>query len=535
MRTDAASTPQATATLRDYLHVVRRRKWIILQAVVLVPLAAVLFSLHQKPVYQASAQVLLSRQNLANTLNGIQDPGALIQSQTFAQTQADIAQSPQVAQRVLAKLQLKRTVQDFHSKTSVSPATNADVLTFTADDADRGLAIKLARTYAEQYRAYRHQLDTQALASARAQVQARIDQLPRRSGTLYASLVDREQQLSTMEALQTSNVAIVSEPTTAAQVAPRPKRNGALGLVLGLVLGLGLAFLRENFDTRVRSAQEVGERLGLPLLARVPEPSKALRAEDKLAMLAEPSGIQAEAYRMLRTNLEFTTLGREIRSVMITSAIEREGKSTTISNLAIALARGGQKVILVDLDLRRPYIEKFFDLRGRPGVTQVALGRAKIEDALVRVPITAIEPSERLRARYDTSRNGSTGVAGRLSVLGAGPIPPDPGEFVASAALSDVLHELRDLADIVLVDAPPLLHVGDALVLSAKVDAMLLAAKMETLRRPMLVDVNRLLETAPTQKLGFVVTGAEAEESYGYSYGYGYDYSPREPQSAEVS
>jgi Mrp family chromosome partitioning ATPase len=238
---------------------------------------------------------------------------------------------------------------------------------------------------------------------------------------------------------------------------------------------------------------------------------------------------------MLRTNLDSATLGREVRSIMVTSAVEQEGKATTISNLAVALARAGQRVILVDLDLRRPFIERFFDLRGRPGVTQVAIGRANLNDALVRVPISAIEPASRLRARYDTTANGQP--QGRLAVLGSGPIPPDPGEFVASQALTDVLEELREIADVVLVDAPPLLHVGDAMVLSAKVDAMILTAKIETVRRPMLTEVHRLLETVPALKLGFVATGAESEEGYGagYGYGYGYSYAPRqyEPRESE--
>jgi Mrp family chromosome partitioning ATPase len=246
----------------------------------------------------------------------------------------------------------------------------------------------------------------------------------------------------------------------------------------------------------------------------------------------EPSGSQAEAFRMLRTNLEFTTLGHEVRSVLITSAFEREGKSTTIANLAVALARSGRNVVLVDLDLRRPYLDKFFKLQGRPGITQVALGHVSLLDALVDVPITPIEPAPGVAVRYDLSRNGTTGVNGRLKVLGSGPIPPDPGEFVASTAISHVFAQLYDVADIVLVDTPPLLAVGDALVLSAKVDGLILAARLETVRRPVLDDLKRMLGSAPVRKLGFVVTGAEAEEAaYGYSYGYGssvgYSYQPR--------
>jgi Mrp family chromosome partitioning ATPase/capsular polysaccharide biosynthesis protein len=536
VRTSGSSSaqPQGVATLRDYLQVVKRRKWVIVQAVVLVPLAAVLFSLQQTPKYQATADVLLSRQNLANSLNGIQDPTASTQADRLAQTQADLARSSAVAELTLDALDLRdRTPAEFLGQSTVAAKTNADILEFTVTDVDKGLVVRLAKTYAQQYRAYRHELDTKALEDARAALEQRIKAMGDERGALYASLVEREQQLRTMEALQTSNAFVINAPDRAVQVSPRPKRNGALGLILGLFLGVGLAFLREALDTRVRSAQEIGERLGLPLLARIPEPPKNLRAENKLVMLAEPTGVPAEAFRMLRTNLDFATLGRDVKSIVMTSAVEQEGKSTTVANLAVALARAGQKVILVDLDLRRPFVDKFFDLRGRPGITQVAIGRATLNEALVRVPITAIEPAARARSRYDRNANGAP--QGRLAVLGSGPIPPDPGEFVASQALTEVLEELRDIADVLLVDAPPLLHVGDAMVLSAKVDAMILAAKIETIRRPMLNEVHRLLENVPALKLGFVATGAEAEEGYGASYGYGsgYGYAPVEQRESE--
>ena len=244
-------------------------------------------------------------------------------------------------------------------------------------------------------------------------------------------------------------------------------------------------------------------------------------------MMEEPSGLHAEAFRILRTNIEFSVLDSSVRTVMITSAVEQEGKSTTIANLAVALARGGQSVALVDLDLRRPYVDKFFDLGERPGITQVALGRATLAEALVHVPIASMKPSAQLRPRYDMSGNGhsngnESGVGGRLFVLGSGPIPPDPGEFVASHALRSVLLQLQEVAEVILIDAPPLLRVGDAMVLSAKVDAILLATRMEKLRRPMLTELHRLLAASPARVLGFVVTGAEAEEGYGYGYGYGY-------------
>jgi len=521
------------ATLRDYLHVVRRRKWIIITSVVLVPLAAVAFSLHQQKLYQASSQVLLSSQNLANQLTGTQSTGINLQPDRIAQTQADVARVPTVAQRVLTKVGVvDMTVQEFLQNSSVSTATNADILTFDVTNHDPALAKRLVDAYAAAYTVYRRELDTASIQRALVSVNRRIRQIGRegdRRSALYAQLVDRQQTLATMEALQTSNASVVQQADRVVQVQPRTARNLILAIVLGLVLGVGLAFLWEALDTRVRSAQEIGEKLGgLPLLARVPVPGKKLRSENKLVMLEEPAGVQAETFRMLRTNLDFVTLDRDVRTIMVTSSVEQEGKSTTIANLAVALARAGQRVVLVDLDLRRPFLDKFFDITG-PGVTQVALGHVPLEDALVSFAITDARTSRaRTNGNGNGNGNGNAGakpVRGVLEVLPSGAIPPDPGEFVGTTALSDILARLRERADIVLVDAPPVLHVGDAMTLSTKVDGMIVVTKMNVVRRQMLNELARQLQTVPTPVLGFVVTAAGEEENYGYGYGYGYGYS----------
>jgi polysaccharide biosynthesis transport protein len=512
------------ATLRDYLHVLRRRKWIILQAAVLVPAAAIGFSIHQQKLYRASAQVLLSSQNLATELTGTQQTGVSVQPDRVAQTQADVARVPAIAARVLRRVPgTGLTVQRFLSRSGVSTATNADILTFEVMNRDAALARRLVDEYAASYTVYRRSLDTAAIHTALQSVDARIGQLVDaggRGGALYASLVERQQTLATMQALQTSNAAVVQQAQKVVQVQPKTSRNAVLGIFLGIVLGIGLAFLREALDTRVRNAEEIGERLGgLSLLARVPVPSKKLRAKNRLVMLDSPTGVQAEAFRMLRTNLDFATLGRNARTIMVTSAVEQEGKSTTIANLAVALARTGQRVVLVDLDLRRPFLHKFFELDS-PGITQVALGHISLEEALV--PVAIADARQRWKTNGNGNGNGHGAVKGILEVLPSGPIPPDPGEFVGTAVLSEILEELRMRADFVLIDAPPVLHVGDAMALSTKVDGILVVTRMQVVRRHMLNELARQLANAPTPVLGFVVTAADEEESYGYGYGYGY-------------
>jgi capsular exopolysaccharide synthesis family protein len=259
--------------------------------------------------------------------------------------------------------------------------------------------------------------------------------------------------------------------------------------------------------------------LGLPLLARLPAPPKRLRREEQLVLYAEPRGMGAEAFRMLRTNLELVRLSHDVKSIAVTSAVEQEGKSTSIANLAVTLARGGQDVALVDLDLRRPFLDHFFDVRGRPGLTDVALGHAQLDEALTPVPIR------------DLSQNGHA-HAGSLRVLTAGQLPPDPGDFVGNATLAAILDVLRERFDTVLIDTPPMLKAGDAMTLSSKVDALLVVVRMNVARRSMLNELRRLIASSPARKLGFVVTGAEAEEGYGYG---GYEsYSGAVQAPAEV-
>jgi Mrp family chromosome partitioning ATPase len=251
-------------------------------------------------------------------------------------------------------------------------------------------------------------------------------------------------------------------------------------------------------------------------------------------MVVQPKQSSAEAFRLLRTNLEFIRLSSgEVRTILITSGLEKEGKSTTAANLAVAEARSGRRVALVDLDLRRPYIDRFFRLTAVEGVTDVALGRARLGDALQRIDLSLGAPDP---AGLPPSMLAATGSAvasaGVLDVLVSGPLPPDPGEFAASYRLAEILAQLRDSYDLVIIDTPPILWVGDALTLSQQADGLILIARLKGLRKAMLRELARILETVPSRKLGHVITGPVSGErgvyrtknSYPYGYGYGYGY-----------
>jgi non-specific protein-tyrosine kinase len=506
-------------SVRDYARLLLRRKWIVIGAVVLLPAIAVTLALRQPAVYRATATVAIKEGNLAAIVSGIQDNSFYADPNRLAQTQIHLAETPVVAARVLKSAGIRDgDANALLGSTAITADPSADILYFTVKDHDRGRAAVLANAYAKQYTVLRAEVDTQSLRQARTDILKRVRELNAQGRSSYAStLTEKADQLETLQELQGSNAVIARPAEGASQIAPRPKRAGLIGLALGLILGLGLAFLRDALDTRVRAAEDVAVRLGLPLLARIPEPPRKLQRAEELVLFKEPTSVRAEAFRMLRTNMEFAGLDHDTRSIMITSALEREGKSTTISNLAIVAARSGKRVVLVDLDLRRPRLDKFFNLEGQPGLTNVVLGHATLDGATARIALSGDG-----RADVPAEGNGHAAVDGVLDVIPSGPIPPDPGEFVATTALSRLLESLADSYDLVLIDAPPVLHVGDALTLATKVSALLITTRLPTMRRPILNELSRVLATCPTRKLGFVLTGAQAEDGYGQGYYYYY-------------
>ncbi len=510
----------------------------MLQALVLAPLVAIVYSLHQSHRYQATAEVWLNTKDVGAAVAGVYSP--YVDPIRLGNTSADLARVPSVAAAALKAAHVDdRTPGDLLANSSVSPKTDADLLQVSVIDPVPGMAAKLASAYANAFIRFRHNLDTQQLKRLEAQVATQIKQLEAIGDThsaLYLTLVQKAQTLQALEALL--QPPVLTRPALGAtQVQPRPVRTAILGFFLGLVAGLALAFLRDALDTRVRTAEEMAERLGLPLLARLPEPPARLRNEHKLAMLDEPENVHAEAFRVLRTNLDFVNLERRAQILMVTSGLEAEGKTTTVANLAVAYARAGRRVIAVDLDLRRPYLDKLFGLGKRPGLTQVAIGQLPLQDALV--PIAVSDPSSRSVA-VGLTDDGRHDAQGLLELLPCGPLPPDVGgEFVGSRMLTEIFEQLRHMADIILVDSPPLLRVGDAITLSGKVDGIMVVSNTTQARRPMLNELRRVLESCPAEKLGFVLTGTHLEETYGYGYGYGYRPSARsaatEPKRAVAS
>lgn len=507
-RSEPAAEAESTS-LRDYLAVLRRRWPIIVLFTCAVPAAAAAISLNQSPLFRASADVLISQSSLGSILTGTQlqvnEP-----VDRYAQTQVELAREPAVAELVL-KSSMRSRVNDLLSASSVSVGQNSDILTFSVSDRHATAAAALATAYAQGYVLYRRQLDTSALQDARRRVAAQLAQLQatgQSRSPLYADLLARQQQIRTLETLQTPDAVVVRTPTSATKVRPRPETYAGFGVMAGVLLGLLSAFLLEALDTRIRSDRELTAALGLPLLGRTPTlrgSNFARKKTDLPVMLADPASSKAEAFRRLRVGIDLANVNAQATSILITSALPGEGKTTVASNLAVAFARTARRTTLVDLDLRHPSVARTFGLQSGAGLTECALGEIEVGDALISFDLSS------RNVRDDALAQGSLGL------MPTGQLPSDAAAFIESPVLNKLLSELQVRSDILLIDSAPLLNAGDTASLFAKVDAVIVVANRKMLRRSSLEELRRVLGTCPAVRLGVVIAGAEGAAVKGYA------------------
>jgi polysaccharide biosynthesis transport protein len=546
-------------TLADYLAVIRRRKWIVIGLPVVAAVTAFVIAQGQSPRYRATAQVLVDRSNVASSITSI-DPTAVYDRTSYLATVAEIARSPALAARVASASHLNGvSAGQLLGHLGVSADPNADVLYVSVSSPDPAPAVQLANTYATQFGEYKAELDTRKIDAALSTLGTRTKALLAKGGANSPAVITLQQeqtQLETVRTLLANNITVLQPATSASKVSPRPKHTALLGLLLGGILGLALAFGVEAIDRRTRSEKEIEALLGVPLLARLPRPARHLRDRSRLAMIFEPALPDAELFRKLKTSLDFLSLDRPIRTIMITSAVPREGKSTTAANLAVAFARSGRRVALVDLDLRQPLIHSFFYPEVGYGVSDVVAGDRNLAGALrpyflpvgktpsegvsatngrsgrsARPAPAAARAGGResiLNARSPRSSTAVAPAGGKesiLNVLTAGTMAPMGGDALAdlleSGRLGGVLDELGEQYEVILADTPPLLAVGDALALTTKVDAIVLVLH-SGIERPLVEELGRQLRNSQAPVLGFVLTGVSATDAYGYGYGYGY-------------
>jgi succinoglycan biosynthesis transport protein ExoP len=491
------------------MNVLRRRRWMLLLTVLLVPAVAVVLSLRQGPTYKASAEVLLKPP--AATDGQPSDPARA------AQTAAELARVPEVATRAIRAAGVRDlSSSEFLKESSVSPTLGSDLLTFSVTNSVPELAKRLVTAYAQTFSEYRHDLDTQQIRRTQNAIRGQLRRLEASGlqGSAQYRILARNDRELTAQAFGPPTAVVVQEADRAKKIGPKTLRNQAIGLALGLVLGLALVFLWDALDTRVRSVETLRQGLGLRLLGRLPSPPRKLRKKDRLVMLAAPLGHEAAAFRVLRTSLDYANADYQAKTIMFTSAVGGEGKSTTVANLAVALARAGRRVVLIDADLRRPSLHRLFDLDERPGLIDIELGDVKLEEALRPVPVTQWDSTAVNGGRPSGRRKG------KLELLTAGHPFHAPDELGVELTVARIAESLQDRADLVLIDAAPLLAVGDAIALSAHVDALVLVVRLNGLNSSAYDDLLRTLASSPTQKLGFILTGTSTSDAYTHFYRY---------------
>jgi succinoglycan biosynthesis transport protein ExoP len=517
-----------SVSLSDYVGVVWRRKWIALLVTVMVTAAAIGFSERQQKLYAATSQLVNTTSSTSTAI--AKGSGGNIWSTSHAPLLATLG----AARAVVKNASLGNiSPSALLNETTITADPNLDAIDFTVTDSNPTVAQSLANDWAQWSGKYSNRIDgtslrasvtllntlinrnltkiaanTQSQTLSPTQIRAANLKLTAQNTAYQASLTKKNAQLTN------PGLQLVSRVTQSAnQTQPKTARNAAIGLVLGLILGIILAFLQDLLDTRIRTAGEVGRRLRLPLLASIPSRPRALR-DHPVVLLSPQGGAQmptAEAFRIFKLNLA-STLKRGMKVIMFTSASDAEGTSTTVANLAVALTRSGQHVVVVDANMRRPALGGIFGLDDRMGVSDILSGHSQLGDALTIVDVSRDHPLE-------VSSNGAGGGGGLLEVLPAGPIPGDAAELLDSRAMTDLLRELRGRADVVLVDVPPMLPVTDAMVLGTKVDGVVAVARARLASRPHLVAFGRALEACAAPRLGFVFVGGvpdDAQEYGGY-------------------
>ena len=528
---------QGAATLGDYLATLRRRAWIILGAAALATAAALLYSTHQPRRFAATAQVLLNQNNVA--VNG--SPAVNAQDAArYDETQAQVAVTPVLARQVAIASRIRGlTADELLKETAITADPNSDILTIHVTDPSGPRAVALANDYANQFVLYRHELDTAAAHRSLSAVDNHLHQLSaqltaalKASSPSVASLRYKVNQLSVEDQNLRSFLALASGSATVfngaqkfVQTQPKVVRDTIIGAVLGLALGLSLAFAAEGLETRVRRPDEVSNHLAVPVLGQITKFRRRVQRKGSLVMLGDHRQADMEPYRRLGVTLKYLTNARHVKKVLITSAVNAEGKSTTAANVALACARSGMRVALVDLDLHNPTLHRLYGVSQTPGVAGVATGDATLEQATVGVRIgpggAAVAEAHSNGHRSEPFSAPADSSGGRLDLVPAGVALYDPGEFIHTIPVDEILDTLAEDADLVLVDSPPVLPVSDVLTLSRDVQGILVVARAKVLTKSAMEHLKGQLDALSAPTLGVAFIGDHRNTGYGYGYGYG--------------
>lgn len=523
------SEPDEIDLLR-YLHVIWRRKWIVLLMVALVTTLAVTLPLMlMTPKYQSSTELLQRRMGVDKLFLGTTVfADATSDPERDIKTAADLVTAPEVIARVNDQLGARLTDKSPDTLINASVVSNVDILRITATDADPVLAADVANTFATEYIKWRTESDQSALVQARVPVEDQINAIPEslHNSPSYLSLVDKLDSLKLAEAMQVGSLQVVKPAAPVLNpVSPKPVRYGAIGFIASIFLGIGLVIFLDRIDTKIRSTSEIIARIDKPILALIPTEPKS---NGDIITISHPKDNCAEAYRLLKTNLGYLSPDDKAKTIMITSPGPGEGKSSIVANLAVTLARSGKAVTILEFDFRRPSLSKYLGLIGKIGVTNIIAGTHTLQDVFQVIEAKSLAVTSEISAgeAMDQPNHTRSGIKDIFCVM-SGPIPPNPGELAASAAVGKIIESAAAFSDYILVDTPPLCAVGDAASLASRVDGMILTIRMAKTDKRAFASTNEIIRQLPCNLLGVVITDVDAGGSYGYSsgyYKYGYSY-----------
>ena len=524
--------------LRHYVEVLWRRKWLVIGALIIIPAIVLAMSLQQPTEYSATARVMALSQSPSISVAVGANVDLSRPDERELQTLASFVVTREIAARAAEELGWSVPPATLMEAVTAEADPSANVINVTAVWSDAEGAADLANAFATEFILWRQQTLQKSLDNAIEQIDEQIA-LTDPGSAERTTLTERRGQLEVLKPLVSGGLTMgeAAQPPDSPS-SPKPLRDAALAVVAALVFGVGLAFLRDSLDVRLHSAGEIAAHTTLPVLAEIPELTRHGRRAGKLVVLDDPRGPGAESYRFLRTNLEFINFNRDAKVILVSSPLPGQGKSTTIANLAIALLRADKRVAIVDADLRRPSLHRFFQTANLRGVSDVVSGASSLADALqslafdgsaasalgsspvnIRITTSARAVPKRGTGRGQGGADGEQGGVDRpgLLLLPSGPIPPNPGEIVGSQQFGDILRELGKEADYVLVDAPPMFAVGDAGAMASWVDGLLVVLRLDQTTADTVAHVEDFFTRTPSRPLGIIVTGVRRTDKGAYS------------------
>jgi polysaccharide biosynthesis transport protein len=486
---------------------IRRSLPIVIALVVIGVLAVNIFKQIQGPQYEASARVYHTNQDLASALTNIQP--SFVDPARSIKTALSLARSPEPYLRAAAKLGLPPG--EVRGDTTVSGSEDADVIAFTAKASDEQDAVRIANSVADAYVQWRADIQSEAIDRAVQQLQTQLARNP----TNRTQLQDELDRLKVLQTLSSGGAVVIERATGAPKVSPAPVKDTLLGASLGFVVALLIAGAREAFNTRIRSESDVQDALGKPVLATI----QTLPKRAGLVTIGRHETRWGDTYGLLAANL-MQLRGPGPTVLAVTSAIAGEGKTTTASNLAVALALRGQRVVLAEFDIRKPAVSKLFRIPpDSPGIIQVVDGTADVASSLWTVELNGNRPGgvSVLPPSAGHVNGDHPDSGGSLRIVPSGGI--ERGARVARATQTrKLIEDLGRDADVVVLDTPPALATVEMAELSGAVDAVLVVVRHCRATRRSLVTLSRQAEGWQAQIIGAVLTDSPAEEDEYYYY-----------------